>query len=295
LFRLSDHAGLLPALILAGTIGLAFQAGAHPDLDEQIGQLTAQISDHQHSADLYLQRADLYRRHAQFDEALRDLAVAAKCEAPVKRITLARAKVFSDAGRSEEALEAAQQLLAGETNHWEALIVRARAFQKLNQPQDAIQDYTLAIAKAPAPGPDLFLERASLHVALTNLDAAIRGLDEGIARVGALPALELRAIEIERQRKTFVAAIERVDRIVARYPVKEPSLTLRGEILEQAGRIEEAHPTFQKVLDGIETYPDFRRTLDMTKQLETRARAGKTRTQSKILPLIRSQQNSIPF
>jgi predicted Zn-dependent protease len=120
-------------------------------------------------------------------------------------------------------------------------------------------------------------------------------LDEGIARVGALPALELRAIEIERQRKTFVAAIERVDRIVARYPVKEPSLTLRGEILEQAGRIEEAHPTFQKVLDGIETYPDFRRTLDMTKQLETRARAGKTRTQSKILPLIRSQQNSIPF
>jgi hypothetical protein len=69
-----------------------------------------------------------------------------------------------------------------------------------------------------------------------------------------------------------------VDRLVARYPVKEPWLTLRAEILEQAGRITEAAAAFDAVLAGIAAYPATRRQLDLTRQLEARATAGRERT-----------------
>lgn len=114
-FFWSASARLVSVLIVAVTISLALRAEAHSDLEEQIGQITEQLPDHAESSELLLQRAELYRRHTQFDEALRDIA-AAQRKIPPARITLARAKVFSDAGRAEKVLDAAQQFLTMETN-----------------------------------------------------------------------------------------------------------------------------------------------------------------------------------
>lgn len=272
---------LVGVLIVAEAFGFATRAWAHPDLEAQIARITALLADQTKSAELYLQRADLYRRHAQFQEALRDIAEAAQLKATSSRITFARAMVFSDSGCAGAALAAAQQLLAVETNHWEGLIICARAYQKLNQPQAAIRSYTAAIAKSPVPEPDLFLERARAQAAAGDFESAVAGLDEGTKKLGHIPSLELPAIEFERQRKNFPGALVRVDKIIAHYPVKEPWLVLRGEILEQAGRFVEARATFQKVLAGIQEYPPGRRALAMTKQLETRAHDGFARIESK--------------
>ncbi len=92
--------------------------------------------------------------------------------------------------------------------------------------------------------------------------------------------LQMAAIEYDRRRGAFDSALNRVDGFVNRYPVKEPWLTLRAEILEQAGRTKQAEQTFQQVITGIENYPEIRRNLDLTKQLEARARQGLSRTQT---------------
>ncbi|MEI9866384.1 MAG: hypothetical protein WDN00_17875 [Limisphaerales bacterium] len=69
-------------------LGSVVSGMSHPDLIEQIDEITEQIGLHGPSADLLGQRADLYRRHAQFHEALVDIAAAERLETNSPAITL---------------------------------------------------------------------------------------------------------------------------------------------------------------------------------------------------------------
>lgn len=196
-------------------------------------------------------------------------------------LTLDRARICCDAGHAQEAFEAIQTFLQSEPQHAEGLLIRARSRARLGQTEEAVVDYGAAINKSLAPTPDMFLERAHLQARLGKLTEAVQGLDEAISNTPFASPLQLTAIEYDRQREAFDSALTRVDGLVARYPVKEPWLTLRAEVLEQAGRTSDAEKTFRQVIQGIEVYPPVRRTLDLTKQLEQRARNGLTRLASK--------------
>ena len=103
-----------------------------------------------------------------------------------------------------------------------------------------------------------------------------------MTRIGEVPALQLVAIEYERQRADFAAALARVGKISAQQPVKEPWLVLRGEILTQAGQLTESKAAFQQALDGIGKYSAARRGLDQTTQLQTRAHEGLARVETRL-------------
>lgn len=261
---------------------------AHPDLIEQIASIGQRMGDESPSPALYLERADLYRRHGEFDAALADISAAERLQTNATPLTLDCARVLSDAGRAAEALSAIQKFLASEPQHGEALIIRARSFARLGKASESVADYNAGIAKCIAPGPDLFLERAKQQAVLGKLDDAVRGLDEANPNAPSFSTLQLAAIDYDRQRGAFDSALTRVDGFVARYPVKEPWLTLRAEVLEQAGRLKEAESTFQTVIAGIERYPPIRRSLDLTKQLEARARQGLVRVQNTLLTTSKS-------
>jgi len=253
-------------------------SGAHPDLIEEIARTSAELKQSE-SSGLYLERADLFRRHGEFDAALADIGAAERANHAV--FNLDRARVLCDAGRAAESFEFIQTFLKSDPANAEALIIRARCQARLGHPEAAVADFTAGISRCPAPGPDLFLERAKQQAALGQLEEAVRGLDEAITNGTPLPSLQMAAIEYDRRRGAFDSALARADGFVASYPVKEPWLTLRAEILEQAGRATEARQTFRQVLAGIERYSQLRRTLDLTKQLEARARQGLARTQGK--------------
>lgn len=274
--RFRFNGGLLAAIFL-----ITWSCAAHPDLLEQIDQVSVQIKKNE-SAELYLERADLYRRHAQFDAALLDIASAEKLETNTALLVLPRASILIDAGRAAEAYENIEAYLKSQPHDPEALIIRARCNASLGKAEAAVADYNAGIAGCSAPGPDLFLARARQQAALGKLGDAVHGLDESITNSAGVSPLQLTAIEYERKRGAFDSALARVDKIIAFYPVKEPWLTLRAEILEQAGRTKEAEQTFQQVLTGIEKYPPIRRGLDLTKQLENRAHDGLARTDAKL-------------
>lgn len=265
---------------MAALAAMTLPGAAHPDLEEQISAITAEVKRVGVSADLLEQRAELFRRHAQFDAALVDIAAAEKMVTNSPALLLAKARIFSDAGMAQPALATIQKFLAAQTNHAEGFFIRARSEARLKQPQAAIADYTAALKLFPAPPVDLFLERARQQALIGKLDDAVRGLDEAMARSSPLPVLQMPAIEYDRQRKAFDSALKRVDEFLSQYPVKEPWLTLRAEILEQAGRKQIAHTTFQQVLEGIEKYSATRRSLDLTKQLAARAQQGLDRTKN---------------
>lgn len=254
---------------------------AHADLEGQIALVTADIQKQPTNAVLFLRRAELHRIHVDVEKSLADFAEAARLAPDSVMPTLGRAQLFSDVGRFQEAINEANAVLKKDATLPDALVIRARCKVEQGDVRSAIPDLSAALDRYSSPQPDLFVERARLQAALGRLDEAVKGLDEGMAQIGAASALQMTAIEYERQQAKFDDALSRVGKIMEKYPLKEPWLVLRGEILAQAGRSAEAKATFQAVLDGLEKYPPTRRGLDQTKQLETRAREALARVEVK--------------
>jgi len=266
----------------------------HPGLDVQLAHLGALIENSPTNAALFLQRAELHRLHSEFAPALADIAVAAELKTDRPGVALSQARVFSDTGRTLEALAAVEQFLAFKPDNPEALVIRARCLTKLNRAREAVADYTAALEQIPKPSPDLFLERARCQAALGQLDEAVTGLDQGQARLGELVPLQLAAIEYERQDTRFDAALARVDKLLARNRATETWLALRAEILEQSGRLGEARKVYQEALGGIAGYSAARRGLKLTSQLEQRLRAGLTRTEHRLALASNHTQKHVP-
>jgi tetratricopeptide (TPR) repeat protein len=233
--------------------------GAHDGIPEQIAALTAQIARSPASADLLVRRAELYRYARQWTEAIADLDRAQRLDATLASVDLARAHLLLDSGRPRAAVDAATRFLTHQPRHADALIVRGRARAQLGIPRDAAVDFTHALELRPTP--DLYIERARTVAGATgsSIEAALRGLDEGIARLGPGVTLELEAIDFELRLKRYDAALIRLERVSAQAARKESWLARRGAILEQAGRIDEARATYRAALTAAMNLPESKR------------------------------------
>lgn len=259
---------LAASAVISGSFSSAL---AHADLEEQIAAITVRLSQHPaNSADLYLQRGDLHRQHAEFDDARADFAKAEELKPGWDAVAIERARTFSDEGKFADALTLTDTLLQKEPRHVEALILHARALVKLGKADAAVTDYTTALSQIARPSPDLYLERAAAQATSGKVDDAIRGLDDGLAKLGPIPSLQLPVIDYERQLGRFDVALTRVDKIIATASRKESWLALRGEILAQAGRPDEARKSFAAALAAIESLPGNRRGTEQMKELEAR-------------------------
>ena len=115
-------------------------------------------------------------------------------------------------------------------------MARARARAKTDKLLVAVDDYNRAIALRPGGEPELYIERAEALAKLGDHDAAIRGLDDGISRMGPLVTLQLEAIEIETATMQYDAALKRVDAVMSRLQRKESWFVRKAQILKLAGR-----------------------------------------------------------
>ena len=138
-----------------------------------------------------------------------------------------------------------------------------------------MKDYTRAINLASEAQPELYLERAqALSDEGTNyFTEAVKGLEEGMKRMGPLITLQLYAIDLEAKQKSYDAALARLDRVAAASPRKETWLARKGEILQLAGRPEQAADAFQAALKAIAQLPDTRRYVPAMQELEKRIQA----------------------
>ena len=194
--------GLLAAGALAVGLALAVPADAHPAIERQIADLTRRIAAQPRDAALHLKRGELHRAHADWNRAAADYLKAREIDPGLDAVDLCMGRMLLDAGRPTRALASLHRFLVGHPDHPLALTYRGRALALLSRNAEAAQAFTRAIEqyRPPAtPEPDLFLERARALAATApeHLDEAIGGLDEGIAALGPVPALELDAIDLE--------------------------------------------------------------------------------------------------
>jgi predicted Zn-dependent protease len=268
------RAAVLTALAICLTLLPSF-ARAHEGLHEQIVAVTAKIKLNPKDASLYLQRGELHRLHRDWVRAAADYDRAARLQPGLSIIDLARGKMLFESRRLRRAKFVLDRFLLQQPGHVEGLVTRARVLAKIGARLDATRNFTEALALAPAPEPELYLERAQvLSGDVHYIDEALRGLDEGINKLGPLVTLQLSAIELELRRKNYDAALTRLDLITAQSERKEMWLVRRGEILKDAGRTEEARAAFTAAIVAIESLPAERRKNRAVTALELRALEG---------------------
>jgi predicted Zn-dependent protease len=274
---------------LGGWCALLAVAGgpvwAHPELERQIADATARIEAHPADPELRLKRGELHRLHRDWPAAEADYAAARRLDPNLAAVDLVLGTMLLEAGRAAEARVTLDRFLARVPRHATGLATRARAWVELGRPLAAAEDYTRAL-RSLGPDeralPDYYLERARALAAAgpRHLDQAIAGLDEGLAALGQPVTLQLLAIDLEVQRKRPDAALARLERVAAAASRQEAWLVRRGEILEQAGRAEEARTAYRSALEAIERLPPGRRTTRAVERLEAEARGALARLAS---------------
>jgi tetratricopeptide (TPR) repeat protein len=257
-------------------------AAAHGDLHEQIAAMTRRIEQAPARADLYVRRGQLHRAHGEWDAALADYDQAARLDPELAVVDFLRGVALLDAGRPAAARAALDRFLARRPDHAEAHATRARAQVGLGHRLAASQDFSLAIALVPQPRPEYYIERAQALAAAgdAHLDDALRGLDDGIDKLGPLVTLQLYAVDLELARERPAAALARLDRMLQRVGINPTWLVRRAEILERAGRPGEARAAYASSLAALDRLAPSRRASKAMDDLTAKVRTALERLEA---------------
>jgi len=264
----SVHSRLL-CLTTALCLAMCAPLLAHDEPHKEIERLSREIEWSTMDAELYLARGGLHRMEGHWEEALADFDRAAQLDPLNSTIDFHRGRLYLEAGAPQAARENLDRFLAVHPTHVQGLMTRARTLRQLGQPLLAASDYTQALTQTADPGPVLFLERADALAAAGDeyLDAAIDGLDEGIALLGPVVLLQSKAVDLEVRARRYGSALGRIDQILSTMPRKERWLTRRGEVLERVGLIDEARASYAEALAAIERLPRRLRETPATQEL----------------------------
>jgi tetratricopeptide (TPR) repeat protein len=275
------RASLFPSVVVALAACLsASVAFGHGDLDRQIAEVSARIEtelrqpvDGPRRAQLHFDRGELHRLHGDWRRAQADYDQAIRYQPDLHAVELARARLLLDTGRPRRAKQAVEKFLSGQVDHPEGLFLQAQILVKLGWGLKAVSFIDRAIARIAQPEPDHYLARADILASLGDrqLPRAIAGLDEGIKRLGPLVSLDSRAIDLELKLGRHDSALGRVDRQAAATIRKDMWLARRAQVLDRAGRRQEARASRQQALGAIATLPahvqNRQATMDLKQQL----------------------------
>jgi tetratricopeptide (TPR) repeat protein len=254
--RLTASKSLACATLLScGIVALPPDGLAHGDLHERISLATQAIQKDTNNAALFLARGELYREHEDWPAATSDFDRAEKLNPQLAEVDFCRAQLLTDSGALTAARAKFDQYLTRVPTDGRALVARARLLARIGERRLAVEDYTRALAQLREPQPDYFLERARLQAADGDVEAALKGLDEGVKALGAILTFELYAMELELGRGRHDAALARLDIVMQQTPRKENWLARRADILLAAGRSAEARDAYQAALAAVATLP----------------------------------------
>ncbi len=249
-------------------------AFAHADIGERLSDLDRQIEHAPQSSELYLKRGELHRLHRDWPAARADYDRASRLDAGNPAVNFYRGRMWLEAKNPAQARPLLDRFLAARPDHADALVIRSRTLSLLGEPLAAADDLTRAIDLLDPPTPEVYLDRARALVAAgpEHVDPALRGLDEGIARLGPLVSLIQYAIEVERAHGRHQAALARLDLLPDQVRRQPGWLAIRGDILQSMGDIQQAQATYRAGLASIAAYAPARRNARATAALESRLR-----------------------
>ena len=242
-------------------------AWAHGELHEQIADVTRRIDQelrrppypdagHERSK-FYLERAELFRLHHEWQAAEADYDQAIRWEPDHDDVELCRGKMLLEAGQPVRARPVLEGFLDKHVDHPEALLIQAQVLVALGEGANAVRYLDRALSRHPQPEPDHYLARVAILESLgpRHLPLAVRGLDAGIKRLGPIVSLDEKGIELDLRLRRHDRALARIDRQTARSQRKDMWLARRADVLEQAGRAAQARRTRRQALEALAALP----------------------------------------
>jgi predicted Zn-dependent protease len=266
-FRAWSLAGLLLALQAGPVFG---HGGLHELIDAQTNAVEKSPSD----ASLRFELANLHAQHGDLKLALKNLD-RVDALAPGKFLTdLSRGEAYFIARDFAKTKTALDRQLGSHPESVRAWLLRARAERELGQQTASVADYREALKRTSAPEPDLVQEVAGALAAAGHKEEAAEVLAAGIERLGKIPSLVLRAIDLEIEMKKFDAALRRIDQARQDAPRPEPWMARRAAVLAKAGRLEESRAAWKALLEHLDSLPENERTSRAMSTLTKEARAA---------------------
>ena len=250
---------------------------------------------------LLFERAELHRLDGAWDAAAADYQQVAELDPTLLGVELGRARMarsraaerlgtatseVSDPAEREASrrirneflehgLACIERLLAARPDHAAARLERARLLAELARWTLAVQDYDWLLVHEEPLRPDTVLEaaRSAYSMAQEKVESAAQALarlDRGMERLGTLPALQLEAVEYERRRGDFAAAVGRIATVEALASRKETWQARRGELWWESGDLPRAQRAFRAARDSLRALPLSRQTTPAARRLAGR-------------------------
>jgi len=266
---------------------LAETALGHGGYHERIAELTEEVKKNPSDPVLHFTLANLHGLHGDLKLALVN-ADRVDALAPGKFLTdLVRGDALLVANKFAKAKEALDRQLVSHPECARAWLLRARAEQRMGRDTASLSDYREALKRTASPDPDLVQEVAGALAQKGHQEEAAEVLAAGIEKLGKIPSLVLRALDLEIAMKNFDAALQRVEEARQKAPRPEPWMARRATVLAQAGRIEESLAAWKALAKHLDSLPDRERTSRAMSKLaeETRQALAKLESASATEPL----------
>lgn len=262
--------GFLIAVILLPVLSL--QAHAHGTHSSLMTKIDAQLAESPADGGLWYQRAVLEFEHEDFPAAAEDFSKAEKFAPGEYAVLWWQGRIFDATGKTKEAKAAMDLYLAKTPDHWGALASRARVWMKLGAAEQALADFRASLSNCPDVQPDLVQEVAQAFASHGRVGEAVGILENGLKRIGQVPSLQLKLLEIEVQAGRYDSALSRIGGFQNAAARQEPWMEKRAIILAQAGKTAESQVAWRALIRHLKFLPPAERDSHSMILLAERAR-----------------------
>ena len=272
-----NYVGRVLRLLVSNALLLLLPGGtllAHGGYHERIEYLTAAVTTDPSDPRVHFELANLHGQHGDLQLSLRELD-RVDALAPQQFLTdLSRGEALFLAGKFAEAKEALDREIGSHPECARAYLLRARVEERLGHEAISLANYRQALQFTLAPDPDLVQEVATALATHDGEQEAAQVLATGIEKLGRVPALVLRAIDLEIASQHFDRALQLIEECRLTAPRPEPWMARRAGVLAQAGQMEESRAAWEALARHLDSLPDQeRKSYGMTKLREEAAQA----------------------
>ncbi len=249
-------------------------AAGHGTHDERVKFYTAKLVQTPDDVNARHELALAYLENDEWQNALMQLD---KADATLRSdsgidLSVTRARALMIGGKSKEAREVLDGFLVKNPNDGAGLLERARAYQSLKMPAQALADYRIAIEKITKPTANISLEVVDAFCQQGATDEAQTIIENAISAWGNEPPLVQKALDLNLQTGRYEQAFEQADILQKLQPRSEPMLAKKAEILVRAGRHAEARAALNALIQHIDKLPNLERGSLLLTEISQQAR-----------------------
>lgn len=267
--QFSIQAVAVAVLLAVLTTPISHGHGAYHDTVERI---QAEIKKTPDDAALRYKLAEAHAGHEESKACLKELSEVERLAPGVYPTGYLRGFALFLGGEYEQAKAALDEFLSKHPDHEEALATRGRVLVKMDRPTEAAAELQAAVKISPLPSSELVMELALAYQKIGKPEEASRSLDEALKTSGDAPLLLECALKIETAAGMWDSALSRIDGLQKNAPRPEPWMAKRAELLNKAGRADDARAAWTALRDRLISLPSLERGTPQNSQLLTQAR-----------------------